>query len=83
MLQAQEHKSSSLHAGDHYVDCYMGGESVDDEVDGQAGRCEAEGHCWVVESEGAQDREAQYILQAHKKLYFLSSARDTNNLQTI
>ena len=53
----------------------MGGESVDDEVDGQAGRCEAEGHCWVVESEGAQDREAQYILQAHKKLYFLSSAR--------
>ena len=61
----------------------MGGESVDDEVDGQAGRCEAEGHCWVVESEGAQDREAQYILQAHKKLYFLSSARDTNNLQTI
>ena len=52
-------------------------------VDGQAGRCEAEGHCWVVEGEGAQDGEAQYILQAHKKLYFLSSARDTNNLQTI
>ena len=57
----------------------MGGESVDDEVDGQAGRCEAEGHCCVVEGDG----DAQYILQAHEKLYFLSSARDTNNLQTI
>ena len=59
----------------------MSGESVDDEVDGQAGRCEAEGHCWVVEGWG--DEEAKYILQAHEKLYFLSSARATNNLQTI